>query len=150
MTWTVEQRLSHPAGGEIYGHVPELVIRRGPTFPAGAIYLKYGEHRGRHRGFGFQHIWKEHFSGIDDHNVAMALICARVAEALQPRAPLHYETGDRLEVYRLKAGCVILELRPSEGPSYSVVSAGYVTRNAKGPRVGALVRVEPAIPKQPS
>lgn len=142
MTWASEYRLTHPdTGAEAFGHIPALDIRNGPSFPAGPIYLKYGEHRGEHRGFGFQHIWKQHFACMEDHNAAMARVQRVVADALPPGAPIHYEWGDRLEVFRLRTGSVIL-LLARKATEYSVVSAGYRPRNAKGPRVGALERVE--------
>jgi len=144
-TWTSECRLKHPGGDtEVFGHVPLLTIRSGPPFPAGPIYLKYGEHRGEHRGFGFQHIWKEHCRHIGDHDVAVDHVRRLVADALQPNTPIHYEYGERLEVFRLRTGSVILLLaRSLEVPEYSVVTAGYFPKNAKGSRVGALAHVGP-------
>lgn len=150
MNWTVEQILTHPdTGEEVYGHVPELRIHKGPTFPAGVIQLKYGEHRGPHRGFGFQHIWKEHYSHLVGHDEAMDFIRKALAKALQPRAPLFYDAGDRLEVLRLNSNSVIIEWN-MQTKTYSVVTAGFVRRHVKGSRVGALIRAEPVIPKQPS
>lgn len=150
VNWTSEQFLSHPVTGDTaYGHVPELKIHRGPTFPAGAIHLKYGEHRGPHRGFGFQHIWREHYSGIANHDDAMEAIRKHLAEALQPRAPIFFDSdsGDRLEVYRFKSNSVLIEWRNG---IYSVVTAGFIRKITKGSRVGALISVEPVTPKQPS
>ncbi|MEB1723070.1 hypothetical protein VDR40_21485, partial [Xanthomonas campestris pv. campestris] len=83
--WTREQRLLHPSNGtDVYGLVPELNFKSGPPFPAGAIYLKYGEHRGKHRGFGFQHIWREHCAHIASHDEAMSFVCKMVANLRFP------------------------------------------------------------------
>ncbi|MBO9778116.1 hypothetical protein J7379_20890 [Xanthomonas phaseoli pv. dieffenbachiae] len=143
--WTREQRLLHPSNGtDVYGLVPQLNFKSGPPFPAGAIHLKYGEHRGKHRGFGFQHIWREHCAHIVSHDEAMAFVCEMVAKALRPNTAIYYEFGERLEVFSLRAGQVIIELaRTSVPETYSVVTAGYKPTYAKGSQVGALKRVGP-------
>lgn len=143
MAWASEQNLLHPdTGGLVFGQVPELKIHRGPTFPAGAIHLKYGEHRGPHRGFGFQHIWQEHYAHIADHDVAMDAVIRDVAKALQPRAPIFYDSGARLEVLRFTSNSIIIEWN-RRTLHYSVVTAGFVRKNAKGSRVGALCLLNP-------
>lgn len=142
MEWTSEHRLVHPSTGlDVFGKVPEIAIRRGPTLPAGPIYLKYGEHRGKNLGFGFQHVWKEHCPHIIEHDVALKAVIAHIAKALPPSAPLFFETGRRLEVYRIQTGRVIIELfNANTNPYYSVVSSGYRPSSAAGSRVGYLER----------
>lgn len=142
--WNRNDPLVNPASDEhLFGWVPQLKIHRGPTFPAGGVVLRYGEHRGPHSGFGFQHIWRQHFFRIEDHDEAMERICDHVAKSLAPRTALHYETGARLEAFRLITGSTVLQLLDGDQPVYSVVTSGYFPRNGKGPRVGALAGVGP-------
>lgn len=144
MTYSEEDKLPNLVTGLFeFGHVTEIKIRRGPVFPAGPIYLKYGVHLGQHRGFGFQHIWKQHCPGEVVQSIAMQKVCALVQAALPPGAPVFYEIGRKLEVYRIQTGRVILELFNSDTPHYSVVSAGYRPNSAAGSRVGMLRRSPP-------
>ena len=58
---------------------------------------------------------------------------------LRPGTAIHYETGRRLACFRAGFGLVLFELREQANDSfYSVVTGGYVPRNAKGPEIGAL------------
>lgn len=45
-------------GTPVFGVFPEI-IKHG--FPSGNIYLRYGAHMGKNKGFGLIHIWEEHF-----------------------------------------------------------------------------------------
>jgi len=68
----------------------------------------------------------------------MARIISLVAKILTPRTPIFYETGSRAIVFRGTAGQAIVGLREGvDGPHYSVITA-YITKNAKGSRIGAL------------
>lgn len=142
MSYLSEDILTNPVTGtNVFGLVPEISVRGGPTFPAGPIHLKYGLHRGPHKGFGFQHIWKQHFREHASHEAALPAVIEFIQKALPASAPLFYEYGNRLEVFRIYTGRVIIELYDrSVQPHYSVVSAGYRPKSAAGARVGALVR----------
>ena len=118
-------------GNTTFAMFPELGFA---GFPAGPIVLKYGKHLGGSRGYGFQHIWREHYPRIADHDVAQNVIIGYVSSILVTNAPIYYEAGSRVAVFKASAGQVIVELR---GAEYSVVTA-YASRNAKGSWIGAL------------
>lgn len=142
-----DTRIAHPThGGESFGRVPEIQVRKGPLFPAGDIILTYGQHQGPNKGFGFQHIWTEHFKAETDHNNAMSAVVAFVAKICAPRTPIYYEHGKRVAVFRGSAGQVLVEVRGGTTPFYSVVTA-FKPRNPIGEKIGALAF--PETPKAP-
>lgn len=132
-------------GSNIFGHVPQMQVRGGPLFPEGHIQLHYGAHYGPNRGFGFQHIWAEHYRHIQDHDGAMAEIAKAIQAILKPTTDIFYvppkeRVGkERASVFRLSAGLVIIELRDGTNPFYSVVTGGFNPGEKKGTLIGALV-----------
>jgi hypothetical protein len=136
--WHKEVRLQHPTNGsEVFGILPEILVHRGPRFPAGPVYLKYGAHRGPSRGFGFEHLWKAHFHHIGDHDVALLAVRKHVAECLAGPVTVFYQMEPRLETARFRVGNVILEHISRPESHYSVVSGGYC-RDGKGIQVGRV------------
>jgi hypothetical protein len=135
-----ERLLCPISNTEVFGSIPELKNRNDAVlFPPGAIHLRYGQHFGRHRGFGFVHIWNQHFASIEHHDTALDAVRHAISRVLRPGASIHLEAGNRLECFRPSVGVAILELRATGNDTYySVVTGGYVPRNAKGPRIGAL------------
>jgi hypothetical protein len=122
-------------------------VRGGPTFPAGAIQLHYGIHYGHNSGFGFQHIWAEHYKHLGDHDAAMGVITKAVSDILRPNTEVFYvppkpspkKKRERANVFRLSAGLVIIELRADANtPFYSVVTGGFNPGEKKGSLIGAL------------
>ena len=143
-----DERLPHPDSAmPVFGHFPELGVKNGPLFPSGEIVLAYGHHLGPNRGFGFQHIWVEHFRRMEEHDAALERISRFVAGILRPRTPIYYELGSRAAIFRGSAGQVIVELRDGPNPFYSVVTA-FVAHRVHGDRVGALLA--PEKPKAPA
>jgi hypothetical protein len=136
----------------VFAQVPQMTPRDGPDFPAGPIHLRYGVHLGPNRGFGFQHIWAEHFAHIEDHDLAMAAVIKSIAAVLLPETDIFYaqpkpvkpgrkKQNDRATVFRLSTGLVIVELRPDTPPHYSVVTGGYNNlTQKKGSLIGALLK----------
>ena len=125
---------------DVYGRVPKIVIRNGPTFPAGNIFLRYGEQFRTGIGFGFRHIWADHYGHIPDHDIAMERICSEVSAILMPGTELFYENRkDRMNAHRLHSGFVVLSLVPGFPARYSVITGGFSPGNTKGSLVGSLV-----------
>jgi len=109
----------------------------GPAviLPAAPIRLKFGKHQGPNWGFGYIHIWREHFTGVGDAEEAKREVIALVESVLVDGAPIFYEIGRRAAIFRGSEGQVIVELRGTD--EYSVVTA-FKHANAKGSRIGAL------------
>ena len=108
-----EERLLCPVRGtEAFARVPEIRDRNGAiVLPGGEVFLRYGQHLGPHRGFGFMHIWKEHEVSIEDHDAALDVVRHEVARVLRPGTGVHYEGGDRVVCFRPRSGVAVLELR---------------------------------------
>lgn len=140
--WSRNQELVCPIGKTtVFARVPEIQVRGGPTFPAGDVFLRYGEHFGYNNGFGFQHIWREHFHHITDHDAAMEEVRLRIAKILRPSTHIYYDNTHRKprpNVFRLHVGVVILEMRAGAVPHYSIITGGFNPAKAKGSLIGAL------------
>jgi hypothetical protein len=145
--WIAEESLICPISRTaVYGKIPPLSYRGRAVFPAGDIHFKYGIHYGPGSGFGFQHIWKEHFPHIRDHDDAMEQACRMIARVFRPNAqiffdPLHpsnIQAASRITAFRLHVGNVVIALRPEATPFYSIVTGGFGGANAKGSLIGAL------------
>lgn len=131
--WTRNQELCCVA------HFPDIVLRGESLFQAGRIVLRYGEHQGPNRGFGFEHIWKEHFGGVADHDTAMADVERFVRAIVRPGVAIHYEAGKRAAIFSSLNGLAIVQ-EMVDGQNvifYSVITA-FSGRNANGSRVGAV------------
>jgi hypothetical protein len=138
---TKNTKINNPATGKLeFGYLPEIIK---PTqklhVEAGNIYLKFGEHTGKNRGFGMTHIWIEHQSEliklgyltIDD-------VPRYVSEIIVPGASIHIEDVRRPTILRSAKGIAILELKQfGEVCEYSVVTA-YPRKNAHGSIIGQL------------
>src|SRR6478672_10097798 len=140
--WTSEQNLICPIGRtEVFARVPAMKVRGGISFPAGDVHLRYGSHFGYNSGFGFQHIWREHFHHIKDHDEALEAVRRNIAKVLRPATQIFYEAdrGQRASVHRLHVGIAIIGLRAAPTPHYSVITGGFNPGKTKGSLIGALV-----------
>ncbi len=133
-----------------FGHIPDLTTP-GKRFPAGPICLREGKHRGPHKGFGFEHIWREHFAQETDPSVAEQTVIEFVVKILIPGATIHYEGGlgkqsNRVAVCRRMHGIIILEeiLDSTNSVNYSIVTA-IPGGKPYGPVIGALGRASSVI-----
>ncbi|WP_312771245.1 hypothetical protein [Pseudoxanthomonas mexicana] len=128
----------------VFGNVSALRLGRDQIIaPAAPVYLRCGAHFGPNWGFGFRHIWKEHFSHVPERDEAAHQISAFVAQLLKKTTPVHYDQDSQEEgrtkatALRVLVGLAVIEYLPAEA-LWSVVTA-YRGRNTKGPAVGSLV-----------
>lgn len=144
--WAVE----HPRGGAIFGQLPAICDKRQTDDP-GPVYLLFGEHWGRHAGFGVVHILAGHYREL---KIGSALACPSgvtavadfVSRVITKRAGVYCEFADmrgkfKPIVVRHGSGTVVLEARRDTAtgePYYSVVTA-FKGTNAKGSKIGALL-----------
>jgi len=131
--WTPNQELCRIAV------FPDCYLRNTELFSSGPIVLRYGRHLGPNRGFGFEHIWKEHGGAYPDHDEAMEKVEARVREVIRPGAEIFYEAGSRAAIFSSIRGMAIVERKPdgNNASIYSVVTV-YKPRKVNGSRVGAV------------
>lgn len=127
-----------------FGAFPGFTVREsGRVFAPGPIQLRYGEHFGPHRGYGFTHIWREHFPGANVESDALAQVIQFVQSVLAKGSGVFYEGGTgrherRAIVCRVGKMLVVLEeMTDAENNIlYSVVTA--FRSNPKGVRVATL------------
>lgn len=127
-----------------FGAFPGFTVREsGRVFAPGQIQLRYGEHFGPHRGYGFTHIWREHFPGTNVEPDALAQVVQFVQSVLAKGSGVFYEGGTgrherRAIVCRVGKMLVVLEeMTDAENNTlYSVVTA--FRSNPKGVRVATL------------
>ncbi|UXY16654.1 hypothetical protein N8I74_06440 [Chitiniphilus purpureus] len=124
----------------IFGVFPAI---QKHDFPQGNIYLRHGEHKSRHKGFGLIHIWAERFPHLTEIADAESKVLPWVGSILGGPADIHCEFDDprgehRPTILRGRYGLLIVEFRKDgeNGPFYSIVTA-YVGQ-AKGPKIGAF------------
>lgn len=143
--WAIE----HPKGGYTFGDFPPLTSQ-GHTFVAGPIYLLYGDHWGRHNGYGIVHILEGHWrelklAGKDANPKSVADVASFVSRIISRRAAIHCEFAGmrgnhRPLVVKAGNGLAVLEEREDSGTGesyYSVVTA-MVNANQRGSRIGTL------------
>lgn len=150
----INENLICPIGkSEVFANIPAITLRSsGEALPAGPVYLRYGRHFSANKGFGFQHIWTEHYPYIVDHDAAMERIRNELAAVLRPGTEIFHDServkkgaltkqsdSKRLNVQRLHLGIVIVALMPGAHPHYSIITGGYNPGYTKGSLVGALV-----------
>ena len=125
-----------PTGGVDYAQFPQ-VDGPGYQFPAGPIHLRYGQQRADHNGYGFMHIWQQHFAHIEDHDSALEVVTNHVAGIVKPGIPIHWESGEKAALFRSPEGIVIVELRISGDNQavYSIVSC-FDGKRAHGTLIG--------------
>lgn len=117
-----------------------LKTENSEVFKCAPIFLKLGEHSERHRGFGFTHIWKEHFKEISDPQEALCVILKKLNEIITKNAEIYYEGQlakkfDRCTVkLKSKNFVIILEKRSDY---YSIITC-YPTRKVNGKKEGAV------------
>ena len=116
-------------GTTTFGTVPEIPHPQY-CFPEGEIILRYGEHRGPHRGWGLCHLWQEHAKQISVLGYETKEDAARyVADILKSGAKIYCEFAslrtERMAVLQSSLGSVIIEHRydSQNTPFYSVVTA---------------------------
>ena len=134
----------NPATGlSSFGTFP-AINSQGAIFLGGPIFLRYGEHYGMGRGWGFEHIWQARFPSAIDQAAAEPLVLGLVCGILVPGASIHYEFGlgsaaNRSTVFRSSAGVVVVEERLDgrNDAFYSIVTA-FGSRKANGPVIGAI------------
>lgn len=130
-------------GLPIFGVFPSI-DQKEVKFEGGPIYLRYGQHFGYNRGWGFEHIWQARYPGICLFDEAMPVVTGLVTKILVGGASIHYEYGlgssdRRSTVFRSSAGVVIVEERV-DGQNkafYSIVTA-YPSKKVNGPKIGAI------------
>jgi hypothetical protein len=122
--------INHPTNGTPKFCDFPAVRARGKQFSGGPIYLREGMHKGKNWGFGFRHIWAEHFKEETDPIAAERTVVGFVAQILTAGSAIFYEGGtgslaDRACVLRSAEGVVIVEerLNRSRPAIYSVVTA---------------------------
>lgn len=126
-----------------FGTFP-AINSQGAVFAGGPIYLRYGEHYGTSRGWGFEHIWQARFPTAIDIAAATPLVTGLIGRIIVSGASIHYEFGlgsasRRSTVFRSSAGVVIVEERLDglNNAFYSIVTAFGATK-AYGPVIGAI------------
>lgn len=92
----------------VFGNFPEI-LKYG--FEAGEIFLKYGEHKSEHKGFGFMHIWYGHFKTITDPVLAESTVCDFITSVINHGGIFYEANGNRNLIFKGGAGTVILEKR---------------------------------------
>jgi len=143
--WAIE----HPRGDTVFCELPKMVAP-GHTFENGPVYLLFGEHWSRHRGYGAWHILEGHWKEIKLSTKAVSpgnvtAVSAFVARVLTRRAKIYCEFAStrgkhKPMVVKSGNGSVVLEPmvdRSSREFYYSVVTA-FSDTNAKGPEIGTL------------
>lgn len=130
-------------GLPLFGLFPSIA-QKEVLFEGGPIYLRYGQHVGYSRGWGFEHIWKARYPNICVFDEAMPAVTGLVTKILVQGASIHYEYGigraeNRSTVFHSREGVVIVEER-LDGQNkafYSIVTA-YPGKKANGPKIGAI------------
>lgn len=130
-------------GLPIFGMFPSIA-QKDVAFEGGPIYMRYGQHHGFKRGWGFEHIWQARYPEICVFDEALPVVTGLVTKILVGGASIHYEYGlgsadRRSTVFRSSAGVVIVEER-MDGQNkafYSIVTA-YPGQKANGPKIGAI------------
>jgi hypothetical protein len=130
-----------------FGVIPE--IKNGKMhFAQGEVFLKYGQHIARNRGFGVAHIWAEHYKelaklGYNTENISLN-VAHYISDIIVSGIPLFCEFNDirgnhRIAAIRHHIGVCYVEEKTdnSDNIYYSVVTA---FRNAKprGTRIGSV------------
>jgi hypothetical protein len=143
--WVVE----HPKLGVSFYNFPKIV-NRTHIFAQADVYLLFGAHWDKNKGYGCVHILKEHWrefklSSADASPASIKIVADFVASILTRKTSVLCEfsghTGDyRPIVVKGKKGAVVLQLRldePSGEEYYSVVSA-FTNPNVHGQAIGTL------------
>jgi hypothetical protein len=89
--WAIE----HPRGSAVFCELPKMVAP-GHIFESGPVYLLFGEHWSRHRGYGVLHILEGHWKEIklsrkEASPGTVTAVSAFVAGVLTRRAKIHCE-----------------------------------------------------------
>lgn len=144
--------------GYVFGVFPEIT-KYGLNFPMGPIYLLNGEHRGKNRGFGLEHIVAEH--GHQLRNQFKNLECVNtmaihyVADLLSAGMPIYCEfdglpsasvkhsySAHKSTVVNSAKGSVVLELRlDGQNQHFYAVITAFNRRQGKGTEIGRLPRL---------
>lgn len=133
-----------PNGKKSFGLIPEI-NSKGALIPDGKIYLKSGRHIGPNRGFGAEHIWKEHSKEMKKAGYENAEdVPAYVSEIIQTGSSIHCEFNrlkgfQRLAILRGSKGTAILKYK-GQYPNghYSVVTA-FSGNKKHGPKIGTVL-----------
>lgn len=139
----------HPTKGDSFCEFPEIQAH-GHTFEAAEVFLLYGKHWDRNKGFGVIHILEGHSREIDlktkePSPAAVSRVASFVASICARGAKITCEFADlrgnhRPVIVRSSAGTVVLEYKSCRETGlgyYSVVTAMAATK-AKGSVIGAL------------
>lgn len=148
--------IAHPqTGRQSYGLIPEMK-NRGIALPSGEIHLRAGRHIGPNKGYGVNHIWKEHAHELPKWGCKLIDgVAEYVASVIVHKAPIYCEfhqtrKGYRVTVLRSAKGYVILEpiqLDDEALQFYSVVTAYRMQRRGHGTLVGNVIGVSSPDPK---
>jgi hypothetical protein len=141
--------IPHPTKDYSFFDFPQI-SRFGHTFEAAPVFLLFGKHWDRHKGFGVLHILAGHWReiGLQDHAVnstSVAAVAHFVAGICAKGAKISCEFSDlrgnhKPLIIKGMKGTVVLELKRcnvANDAYYSVVTA-IATTKAKGSVVGAL------------
>jgi len=114
----------------------------GRIFPKAPIRLRFGEHRGKNRGYGFVHSWQAHWPNHQEADAREELF-AFLALVFMRGSSILYEGGNgsaeaRVTVVRSAAGTVVLEERGDciDDLFYSIITAIPGKKNQQGTRIG--------------
>lgn len=130
-----KQLINPDTGTSEFGRFPEIPEYQ---FPAGPIYLRYGIHNGPNSGFGFKHIWDEHFSHIQNSEDVQSEIVSLIT-SITKNGHIYYEQGQRNIVFQLHKGILILELREDgNGNSFYSIITCYTQGHPHGTLIGKL------------
>lgn len=110
----------------------------------GYIVLKWGIHRGYHKGFGCMHIWIQHQADFRVKRLCSAIeeVPNVINRILQPGTPIieRNDATGRLAVLRSSTGTLILECPKKEGDYYSIVTV-YLKKAYSGTVIGSVKRL---------
>lgn len=126
------------SGTSIFCTIPTFT-GDGKPIAASPVYLKEGEHRAIHNGFGVWHAWVGHFGHCTNYAQAELEVAAYVAAALVSGAEIYWQGNNKCAVLQCGEKLVILELSTdgSNNSYFSVVTA-YDKQQAQGTLVGTL------------
>jgi hypothetical protein len=131
--------ITSPVSGTLIFCTIPTFMADGNSIAASPVYLKEGEHRALHSGFGVWHAWVGHFAHCTTYAQAELEVAEYVAAALVCGAEIYWQGNKKCAVLQCGQRLVILELSTdgSNNTYFSVVTA-YDKQQAQGTLVGAL------------
>lgn len=135
-----EDFLENPqTSNRYFGYISDI-----KGYPDGYIVLKWGVHRGYHKGFGCMHIWIQHQADFRVKRLCNTIeaVPSVINRILQPGTPVIEpdNRNGRLAVLRSSTGTLILECPKKEGDYYSIVTV-YLRKDYPGTIIGSVKRL---------